>query len=66
MMPQRDIYKNVEFSTQKWLQRSPMVKSKVALYQKINVTRSTIYVENFILVSETGQGWYYATLLVNV
>jgi len=40
-----------------------MIKSRVALYQKINVTRSTIYVENFILVSETAQGWYYATLL---
>ena len=31
--------------------------------KKINVTRRTIYVENFILVSETAQGWYYAALL---
>ena len=43
-----------------------MVKSRVALYQKTNVTRSTIYVENFMLVSETAQGWYYAALLYGV
>ena len=35
-----------------------MVKSRVELYQQINVTRSTIHVENFILVSKTAQGWY--------
>ena len=32
--------------------------------KKINVARSTIYVENFILVSKTAQGWYYAALLI--
>ena len=39
-------------------------QSRVALhaYQTINVTRSTIYVENFILVSEKAQGWYYAAI----
>ena len=40
--------------------------TRVALYQKINVTRSTIYVENFILVSETAQGWYYAAVLSRI
>ena len=38
-----------------------VTKGGVALYQKINVTRS---VENFILVSEIAQGWYYAALLL--
>ena len=31
--------------------------------KKINFTRSTIYVENFILISQTAQGWLYAALL---
>ena len=35
----------------------------MVLYQKINVTRSTICVENFILVSQTVQGWHYAALI---
>ena len=39
------------------------VTNSVALYQ-INVTRSTMYVENFILTSQTAQGWYYAALLL--
>ena len=42
-MPQGDINKNAKFSTQKWLQRPPTIKLS-ALYQKINATRSTIYV----------------------
>ena len=62
-MPQGDISKNAEFSTQKWLQRSPKVKYGATLHQKIYVTRSTICVENFILVSLTAQGCYYAALL---
>ena len=47
-MPQGDISKTAKFSTQKWLQSSPTIKLS-ALYQKINATGSTIYVENFIL-----------------
>jgi len=31
-----------------------------------HVTRSDIYVENFMLASKTAQGWYYATLLVGL
>jgi len=65
-MTQGDINKHAEFSAQKWPQRSPTVKSRVALYQKIDVTRSTICVENFILVSETAQGWYYAAVLMSL
>ena len=52
---------NSEFSTQKWLkghQRSNLAQ------QKLDVTRSTICMENFILVSKTAQGWYHATLLI--
>ena len=36
-------------------------KSGVALYQKIDVTRNTVCLENFMLVSKTAQGWPYAT-----
>ena len=43
-----------------------MVKSGVALYQKINITGSNIYVENFTLVSKVTQGWYYAALLIEL
>jgi len=31
---------------------------------KIDVPRSITYVKNFILVSKTAQGWYYAALLI--
>ena len=48
---------------QKWLLRSPKVKSRVALYRKLDVTSNTICVENFTLLSKTAQGWYYAALL---
>jgi len=51
-MPQGDISKNAEFSTQKW---PPKVKSGVALYQKV---RSNICEENFMPISKTAQGWY--------
>ena len=62
-MPQGDINNNAKFSTQKWLQRPPTIKLS-ALYQKINATRSTIYVENFILnCIKTSTGLYYAALL---
>ena len=36
----------------------------MALYQKINVTRSTIYMESFILVSQSAQLLHYAALLI--
>ena len=36
----------------------------VALYQKINITRITIYVESFIIVSQSAQNVHYAALLV--
>jgi len=42
-MPQGDINKNAEFFNTK-------MAAKVTNGQKINVTRSTIYVENFILL----------------
>ena len=35
----------------------------MALYQKIYVTRSTIYMESFILVSQSAQLSHYAALL---
>ena len=38
-------------------------QTRGALYPKIDVTRSTIYVENLMLVSETAQVWYYVALL---
>ena len=54
-MPQGDINKNAEFLTQKCLQRSLKVKFALALYQNLNVTRSTICVESFTLVSKSAQ-----------
>ena len=45
-MPRGNKRKNDEFSIQKWLQRSPKVKSTMALYQKI---RGKIDVESFML-----------------
>ena len=54
-MPQGDISKKAEFSTQKWLQKSWNVKSGVALYQKF-MSPEVHYL--------CGQGWYYATLLL--
>ena len=49
------------------MQRSLKVKSVVTLYQKFNVTRSTIYGESFILASKSTHKkplfWSYATLL---
>ena len=37
----------------------------MALYQKIYVTRSTIYMESFILVSQSAQFSHYAALLIS-
>ena len=51
---------------QKWLYRSPKVKSGMALYQEYYITRNTIYVENFILVSESAyKAPFDAALLTN-
>jgi len=61
MMPQGDITKMLNFQHKNGCKGHQRL---LALYQKINVTWSTIYVENFILVSETAQGWYYAALLI--
>ena len=44
-MPQGDTDKNDELLMQKWPLSSPKVKYAMALYQKIYVTRSTIYKE---------------------
>ena len=51
LMPhdQGDKDRDSQISVQMWPQRSPMVKSAMALYQKIHVTRNTIYVESFML-----------------
>ena len=50
LMPQGDKDRDSQISVQTWPQRSPMVKSAMALYQKIDVTRNTIYVESFMLL----------------
>ena len=42
LMPQGDKDKNGQISVQKWPQRSPKVKSVMALYQKIHAMRNTI------------------------
>ena len=49
LMPQGDKDRNGQISVQNWPQRSPKVKSVMALYQKIHVMRNTIYVESFML-----------------
>ena len=43
--------------------RLPKAKYAVVLYQKINVTGITIYVENFIIVSKSARNVHYAALL---
>ena len=40
-----------------------ITKGQIYYIKKINITRSTICVENFMLVSKSAQGWYYAALL---
>ena len=38
----------------------------MALYQKIYVTRSTIYMESFLIVSQNAQPSHYAALLYSL
>ena len=40
------------------------IANAMTLYQKIYVTRSTIYMESFILVSQSAQLSHYAALLL--
>jgi len=54
-MPQGYKDKNSKFFINKWLQKSPKVKSVMALHQKLFVTRSTVCVESLILVSQMAQ-----------
>ena len=61
-MPQGDKNKKNEFCMQKWLQRSPKVKFAMALYQKLDFIRSTIYVESFIIVSQSAQNAQFFAL----
>ena len=61
-MPQGDKDKNDEFLILKWLQRSPEVKSVMALYQKIVITKSTICVESFIIASQSARNAHFFVL----
>ena len=41
------------------------VKYAMALYHKINVTRSTFFMENFMFFSKSAQFLHYAALLIS-
>ena len=42
------------------------IKYAIALYRKINATRSTFYMESFMLFSKSSQLLHYAVLLLNM
>jgi len=63
-MPQGDISKNAKFRHKNGCKGHQRSNFALAPYQKF-VTRSTTCVKNFILVSQTAQGWYYAALLLS-
>ena len=61
-MLQGDKNKTNKFCMQKWLLRSPKVKFAMALYQKLDFIRSTIYVESFVIVSRSAQNAQFFVL----
>ena len=61
-MPQENKDRNGAFSVLKWPWRSPKVKSVMALYQKINVTRSTICVKSFMLLWKSA--WFLGSAAI--
>ena len=62
MVPQEEI-KMLNLQNKMAVKVTKKVKYAMALYHKINVTRSTFYMEGFILFSKNAQLLDYAALL---
>ena len=63
MVPQGDIDENDKSSKQMAVKITKKVKYAMALYHKINSTRSKFYMESFMLFSKSAQLLDYATQL---
>ena len=63
MVPQGDTDKKINHQNKMAVKVTKKVKYAMALYYKINVTRSTFYMENFMLFSNSAQLLDYAALL---
>ena len=63
MVPQGDTDKMINLQNKMAVKVTKKVKYAMALYHKINVTKSIFYMESFVLFSKSAQLLDYAALL---
>ena len=66
MVPQGDTDKMINFQNKMAVKATKKVKYTIALYQKINATRITFYLESFMLFLKSAQLMDYAALLIHI